>query len=321
MSIKLLLGLIAIVASLGFSYVYAFAEETPDTVIIPFEPNSRICGYTESGNWACEWDPTIIDLQKALTNNTSTIHEPVEAQTKVEEIIEEEPVTVTEIPKELTKFEKDLVKFEDNPPRSASDKEYYELLKNLAQCQRGYAESRGIQTNEWYDISYTWVNDGEAWLKSLDYKGRHAELKMAIEECIAQRTILNPVILGAEYYNKGQYFGKIQPSHQEMATITTEESKWIASFAVYDKLRDKDIEFEKRFAKDSMCSMSTSFKLDYCKNPVYVNVGGSVSIQNDIEDRYNQYLQDGGKAQSKEIREQILNEQMKKLRETTGGQK
>lgn len=313
-------GLLAIFAGVAIYAVFmtmamAWAEETPDTVLIPFEPNSRICGYTESGNCACEWDKAIIDLPTIFENNTSSIHEPVEAQTTIEEIIEEEsePVKVTEVIKKPTKFELDLERFEERPPVSEADKEYYELLKNLAQCQRGYAESRGIQTNDWYAISYTWIDEGYGWTKSLDYTGRHAELKKSIEECRAQRTILNPVILGEEYYTKGQYFGKSQPNHQDMTTITTEESKHIAKFAVYDKLNDRDFADTEADAREAMCNIASSYRLDYCLNPIHVDVGGSISYENKIENKWLQYQKDGGAQQAHEIRAQILSEKIAKI--------
>ena len=315
-------GLLAIFAGVAIYTVImtmamAWAEETPDTVLIPFEPNSRICGYTEAGNWACEWDKTIIDLPTIFENNTSSIHEPVEAQTTIEEIIEEEsePVKVTEVIKKPTKFELDLKRFEENPPKSVAEEEYYELLKNLAKCQRGYAESKGIQTNEWYDISYTWIDEGWGWTKSLDYTGRHAELKMAIEECRAQRTILNPVILGEQYYNKGEHFGKSQPHHSEMKVVG---DPWYDTFiATPQELREHDFAKSQMEAKSTMCDLHTSFKLDYCKEQNYVNVGGFVSFENEVENKWLEYQKDGGAQQAKEIRAQILKE---KLAQIYGGQ-
>ena len=297
----------------------AYAEETADTVLIPFEPNSRICGYTDDEKWVCEWYRAVIDLGEVFTNNTSTVHEPIEAQTKAEEEPEETPaVNLPMIAEKPTKFEQDLQRFIDDPPISAADKEYFELLKNLAQCQRGYAESRGIQTNGWFDISFTWINEDEAWIKALDYTGRHGELKKAIEECQAIRTVMNPVQLGPEAYNKGQYFGKHQPHHNEMTTITSDESKFVASFAVYDKITDRDVSKSQDEAKEAMCNLATSFRLDYCKNPVHVDVGGVVSIQNSPEDKWLQYQKDGGVAMAKEIKAKALAEQIARI---YGGQK
>ena len=321
-------GLMIIVACVAVYAIFmtalmAYAEEQwNDTVQLPWNPNLRVCGELENGNYVCEWDPRIYNgttVNEKLLNGTDTVTNPTEG----EGTFEPEPpvVIITEPTKKPTPYERDLELFKENPPTKPADKEYFELLKNLAQYQRGYAESRGIQTNEWFDISFTWVEENEAWIKSLDYKGKHADLKKAIEECQAIRTVMNPVQLGAEAYNKGQYFGKHQPSHQSMTTITTEESQYIAKFAVYDKVTSSDIDKSRAEAKQSMCNLSTTFRLDYCLNPVHVDVGGVVSIQNDIEDKFNQYKKDGGEAMAKEIKAKVLAEKIAQLRETIGGLK
>ncbi len=303
--------ILVILLVVGISYAYA---DTQDTIIIPFDFNSRVCALLDSGNFLCEYDPKILDLEDVMANGTDNIPNPTEASTIIPE--DKPLITIPEniiTPPKPTKHEIALEQFMKNPPTSAADTEYFELLKNLAECQRGYAESKGTATNNWFPISYTWVNDGEAWLKSLEYKGQFGDLKKGIEECMAIRTILNPVILGPEYYNRGQYFGQTQTYHSDIAT----------GVPIWSQNRVNQ-EANQGFTNPEQCDFADIYsdqtrKYFGCYEAPEgdaINPKGYIEYSNDMEDKWLQYLEDGGKQQTKELMKKIMEEKARDLRES-----
>jgi hypothetical protein len=305
------------ILSIGLSA--AFADSYEETVRIPIPDNATKtldrCTLVERTDntvrFNCAWEFEAENVEEWYEEMTAS-STPESEETETEEIIEEQVKPQVDIPKTLKPYVQDLERLKENPPNRVSDKEYLELLKYLAECQRGYNESYGIQKTDSFAISQTWINENEAWLKSIDLTGRHGELRKNIEACIAQRTILNPVILGEYTLHKGQFFGQTQQHHSDNPTIKDEH---LASFAVYDKLTVRDFEQEKRNAQDTLCNIASSFRLDYCINKINVNVGGVVSFQNDAEDRWLQYKEDGGKQMARELAAEKLREKQQQLME------
>jgi len=323
------IAIMFVIAFLVGSYAYVYAEEqtVDESVIVPFEFNGRVCGMLENGNFVCEWDPSIIDLNDIMANGTTAIPNPTEASTTVnqteaepEPIVEEEPETI------LTKFEKDLERLEQQEKLNSIDKEYLALLKNLAECQRGYAESFGVMEPSSFPISYTWINDrnGESpeWTKSFDYKGRHAELKKGIEECKAIRTILNPVTLGVYTLHMGQHFGSIQPHHSEKAIV--DEGRWL-DVKTHVPLNEHNFIESLEDAKNAICNhtLYEQRTKDYANCPPIqypegdiVNQKRFIEYGSSVEDKWKNYLTDGGLQQAKQIMGEKLREKAEQLRET-----
>lgn len=319
---KFVLGYVLFaLGALGF-LAYANADSYEETVRIPIPDNATKtldrCSLVErtenTVRFNCAWEFEADNVEEWYEKITSPFTPDVEDKEPVEESTP--PGKISEVtPEVLKKYVLDLERFEDNPPRTEADKEYLELLKYLAECQRGYNESYGVQQSDSFAISHTWINESDAWLKAIDLTGRHGELRKNIEACIAQRTILNPVILGEYTLHKGEFFGLTQKHHSENPTITTDESKHTASFAVYDTLSERDFEQEEHDAQNKLCSIASSFRLDYCIKDNSVNVGGVVSFQNDAEDKWLQYKSDGGKQMAKELAKEKLLEKQKQLLE------
>lgn len=289
-----------------------YAEEIKDTIIVPFDWNQKLQGFQDDGSYIVQYFPNgTINLPDAIFNGTDTIDDVLEAQQIIPEITVNATEFIEVITEKPTKFEEDLLKFEENPPTKGSDKEYHELLKNLAECQRGYAESRGIATNEWFPVSFTWVNDGEAWIKSFDYTGRYGDLKKAIEECQAIRTILNPVTLGVESYNKGQYFNQTQPYHSDIANRVPTWSQ--------ERVNQESNQNIKADNTNPICAEDSYYsdltKKMYCDTKVPVITGGVIHYESEVEDRFIQYGEDKGKAQVDELIKKSLEKKLKQMRE------
>ncbi len=297
----------------------AFAETYNDSVSFPIPDNiaeiMKRCGIDKMDDAelivTCQWKFTAEQIQswyeqiiteQGLTDPELEPTEQTDAPAPIDSAPDYSP----------TPYERDLAYFTENEPRSNADKEYFELLKHLGECQRGYNQSRGIQDNEWYQISHTWINDGEAWLKSIDLDGRHGKLRMAIEECIAQRTILNPVILGVEALHKGQYFGVNQPNHQDMAITDSWES-----IPLPDKLTVRDFNDAKERA-EKLCTLPSDYhcRLAEMKEQSYRD-DQSVMVQypSKILERFQQYKLDGGDSMYKELVRESMQEALSRALE------
>ena len=75
-------------------------------------------------------------------------------------------------------------------------------MKQLATCQRGTGEASGVQTEERFTVSTTWLNPEKIY--AMQYTGSFEILKKAVEECKYQHSILEPIVLGVEYLNRAR---------------------------------------------------------------------------------------------------------------------
>jgi len=316
--------------ALGMGYAYA-DERVDEQVIVPFEYNGRVCGMADNGNFVCEWDPNRIDIQDAITNGTDIIPAPDNASstlcpdnfellddnvTCMPIIIEADivvPIPETYREKQLSSYEDDLERLLDQPNLDGKEKEYVELLKSMGECRAGYGQSKGVFEDRWFPISYTWINDGEAWLKAFDYTGRHQELRKNIEECFAVRTMLNPVILGQWYENRANadefdrniYHGDKANS----VPIWTQERVNSQSNQQFTKSVDVC-----QFAGQWSDHTKRYYGCYTAPHGEVINPSHVVVYKNDIEERWLQYQIDGGKAQTKELMQAVIEEKIAKLR-------
>jgi len=185
-----------------------------DQVDVPFDYAQRFCEENLDGTYTCTWDPFgNVDTEEFTggsgdpqpTEEVEPLVCPTdrfelnEAGDECIPIVSVNPELEAQIDKILTGFQQDKERFDKTPPVTSADKEYYELLKYQATCTRGTGAAEGIQQQDRYAVSTVFVNTDEAWLSSIEYTGRHAVLKKAIQECIWQHTILEPVTLGRQY--------------------------------------------------------------------------------------------------------------------------
>ena len=116
------------------------------------------CDFTFKAEDAQKWYDDLVGV-----NQTASEPEP---------IIVDTPPTYRE--KQLERYEDVLERMLEIEEPDSHEREYIALLENLAECRSGYGQSKGIFEDNWFPISYTWINDGEAWLKSFDYTGMEA---------------------------------------------------------------------------------------------------------------------------------------------------
>lgn len=270
MGLKTLVLINALILASSLSYVYADTFEDsvslpiPDNVKESFKKCSIVMMDDLTLEYQCNWKFTAEQLKEyydEMLKEYGLVDPEITAETAQPDEVE----SVDTTPTSLKQYKHDLERFEDRPPATNADKEYFELLQYLGECQRGYLQSKGIQQSDSFGISHVWVNDGEAWLKSIDYDGRHAKLVKAIEECIAQRTILNPVVLGPMYEHKGAYFGVNQKHHSEMIVHNWEV------IPLPDKLTIRDFKDTQERAA-SICHQNAYYcELEKMRNEAFVD--------------------------------------------------
>lgn len=269
----------------------AYAE-VDNTVNVPFDFSSRLCTpiIEDEGleteqvvKYICEWDPFANQPVKSETSIKEDILElEIEAEPEVKDIV------ISELKEEISelqkRFIKDLEVFEQRGTNSNADKEYFALLKELATCQRGTQEASGVQTKSRFAVSTTWVNSSEEYLVSLEYTGSFATLKKAIEECKAQKTILEPITLGPEYLNRAMA-QKPHVYHADMALA--EAFDYGNMIDITEEMFDRT----QQTASRTLCDIATTAKLDYCiKDIPKANSDDTVKYVSSAYHKYQEYL-------------------------------
>jgi len=293
---------------------YAHAENS--TVEVPFDSHGQSCWFNElEVEYHCTWQ----GINEVVTEEEIIQYQQVmkERQETIDNIITEhiKKPTLTYREKQLDRYEEIYERLLEIENPSAHEREYISLLENLAECRSGYGQSKGIFEDRWFPISHTWINDGEAWMKSFDYRGLEAELHKNIEECKAVRTVLNPVTLGVWYesraiadeYDKNIYHG----DRAKDVPVWTQER--VNSQSNQQLPKDVDVcEFDDRYSEHTKRYFG-------CNETIVgetINPKGFIEYSNDIEDRWIQYQEDGGKAQTKELMAKVIAEKLKELRES-----
>lgn len=253
------------------SVVYA---EVDNSVDVPFNWSERLCEpvYKDEGleteeiiKYICEWNPfedQPVEPEINVEPEVKIEDEPLVEETE-EDLRSELAIEIDALQK---RFIRDLETFEDRGTKSNADREYFELLKELATCQRGTQESSGVQTKSRFAVSTTWVNPSDEYLTSLDYTGSFGTLKKAIEECRAQHTILEPITLGAQYLDRANA-QMAQPYHGDMATA--EPFEYGKTVPIEElMIRSEDT------ANRTLCDLPTTAQLDYCIKDIPKASGG-----------------------------------------------
>ncbi len=326
--------------AIGISNVFGQtinSTETEDTIIIPFDPLGRVCGYDITGiKWICEWDPNRINLGDVFTANNTAVDDPVEASTTIcpdrfyliDDGITCMPnlcedgyhhdtsfVCVEDPAPELPIFSVDhqrlidkLERYEDFPPRTFDELNEKWKLEHLSLCWYGINQARGIQTESSF-VTSTWIEDQDK-----VYASNIHLIDRAITICTAQTTMLE--ILGdvrkpGDVRTKQGWWGIVSPSHAELAKDVPTWSQSRVNEEANPGIQNSDVH--------PICELGSFYsdltKRMYCPEEFFpVNIhGGVITYQNDIEDKLLQYIDDGGKAQEDQIRADILAEKRKQL--------
>jgi hypothetical protein len=186
-------------------------------------------------------------------------------------------------PKLLQEYEKDLERLteQDDDTQTRDSLEYEEKLQTLKECLQGLYQAQGIQTVRSFFIS----DSGDEYIDPFpqDHRGTRGLLDKAIEECIAEETLLP--ILGIErdeddVRSPQSWFGVIETPHGERAIVN--EDRWaVVPTHETDSLQDH---YAKSFqqnieAFERMCDtefVSTPFKIQQgCPMPQIVFEGES----------------------------------------------
>jgi len=136
--------------------------------------------------------------------------------------LEDQPVLI----KVPTRYDKDLIKLDEKIVKeqhlSESEEEYYALLTSLDICQRGLDQARGIQSVSSYTVGTITISDDPEWSPvNVERQGAHKDLAMALQECLAQRVYLLPML--GDYREEGDvqsrqsWFGAEQVYHGDLA--------------------------------------------------------------------------------------------------------
>lgn len=226
-------------------------------------------------------------------------------------------------------YEADYERFLESPPRTVADKDYFALLQELKTCMRGINESKGIATTEQFTVSTSALD--EDYLQSFELDGRHRQLANAVQECIAIKTVLNPVTLGIEALHKGEYFGYLEVPHGERAIV--DEEAWITIPTQGEQLSLHDFVMEEQEAHDIICNsdrVTVAFKhqtgcsLEQMRIPCPECIisgynGEYYQIYNIPDytpmDKLSQFYEDGGESMARDLAREAIEQAQRELRE------
>jgi len=331
------LTIFGIGASNVFAETIADAVPTEETILIPFDPLGRVCGYDSTGiKWICEWDPNRINLGEVFTANNTAVDDPVEASTTIcpdrfyliddgvtcmpvncedgyhhntafECVADPEP----EIPilsKDHQRLIDKLDYYEDFPPKTFDQLTEKWKLEHLSLCWYGIDQARGIQTESSF-VTSTWIEDQDKVYASNIYL-----IDRAITICTAQTTMLE--ILGdvrkpGDVRTKQGWWGIVSPSHGELAKDVPTWSQSRVNEEANMGITVSD--------RNPICALGSYYgemtKRMYCADEfIPVNIHNNViTTQNDVEDKWIQYIEDDGVAQKDQIIADILAEKRKQL--------
>lgn len=238
---KLIRVLIPLIILLGVPMAYA--EEFQDYINFPIPDNVK---QTEIKKEITRMDSTMFEFQvtyRFTADQVEDWYEEIQEEAellltpKVEEVIEEveEPVTAATRPRILfaeeeklfEKYAADASRCLTDPPEDYEGKDYCYDLAELATCQRGVGSATGIQMQGRFITSssddFLQSNDRPEYTP-FNYEWNYRDLKLAKEECLAQKLQLEPNILGRWYADRAAWFGYVAPLHGDIAIV--DPDKW-----------------------------------------------------------------------------------------------
>ena len=287
---QIIIVVLCLIALASVSFAHGETSEIEEVVVDTFDFNGQECvststvyfnGTTTVHN-ICEWASLSVTENDATEEVVDEVVDGGEVGVECDEsnVCETSvnPELEAEIESLLSRFRADLERFKVNEPVGPADHDYYERLKHLATCQRGTGAATGVQQADRFAVSTTWINDGEAWLKSYDLVNNHSILAKAIEECIYQRGILEPVLFGPEYLNR-VIAEAVFPSmyHADVAADMRIWSQESAGRVLNDEKSLTVEDAQNTLCNHSLYGRDTKMSYEFCDQPEVVDVGGVVS--------------------------------------------
>jgi len=228
----------------------------------------------------------------------------------IEQIKEEEP------PK--TPYDTDLEKLEEkiaNPDieLTATEKEYYELITQYAECQRGLDQARGIQEESTFRVGAIQMDNPEWAPENIERGQSHSKLAMAVQECLAQRIHLLPALgdyrAEGDVQSRQSWFGQTQKYHAEFADKVPQ---WSISRAEAEANKD----FTQQTPHEILCNsdrVTKKYKQDQGCEEYLININCpscNIEYQSTAMDKWNQYKADGGASMFEEIKRQVISDKI-----------
>jgi len=226
-------------------------------------------------------------------------------------------------------YETDYEQFLQSPPTTVADKDYFALLEELRTCMRGINESKGIATTEQFAVSTSALD--ENYLQSFELDGPHRTLALAVQECIAIKTVLNPVTLGVESLHKGEYFGYVETPHEERAIVNEDDWPTVPTQPPQKSLHDFVMEEQEAF--DIICNsdrVTVAFKHQTGCSPEQISKPCPECVISGYDGEYYQiynipdytpmeklyqYYEDGGESMAKDLQRELVEQAQRELRE------
>jgi hypothetical protein len=227
----------------------------------------------------------------------------------------------------------------DNP--SATEQELIKKINAVlegAKCYQGTGTTAGIQEIRNFPIPT--VKVGDVWIldlsvprSSVDLKGYLGEIVSHAQECRAQSKLLN---------NQGGVLSSVSAIKGYCDALPTTSNQWhtfcgynvshhsviandvpVWSQARANQEANFEVEHDTYDIVEDVCNgfYTQEWKMTFkeCRDIESAKVeksGGpipSMEIQNDIEDRFNQYRADGGAAMAEEMRKQAIQDRISEL--------
>ncbi len=175
----------------------------------------------------------------------------------------EDPILV-KIP---TRYDNDLIILDEKIAKeehlSEAEEEYYALLTSLDQCQRGLDQARGIQETSSFTVGTITISDDPEWSPvNVERSGAHKDLAMALQECLAQRIHLLPMLgdyrAEGDVQSRQSWFGEIQKYHGDLADD-------IPEWSVDRMTQEANANFQQMTPHEILCEsdkVSRNFKRD-----------------------------------------------------------
>ena len=221
----------------------------------------------------------------------------------------------------LTHEDIDQIKLEEKVEKgeelSATEQEYLALLQEYAECYRGYDQARGIQTEGSFRVGAIQMDNPEWAPENISREWTHSKLAMAVQECLAQRVYLLPMLgdyrAEGDVQSRQSWFGTEQPYHGTVKDVPAVSSERVMAEA------QGNMDFVAKTPHDILCEseyVTKRYKIDQnCEDfIVYFNCNDcTVEYESEAMLKFNQYKADGGESMKKELAAEKIQERRAEL--------
>ncbi len=221
-----------------------------------------------------------------------------------------------------THYERDLIKLEEkdaNPDKelSPAEEEYLALLNQYAQCYRGYDQARGIQEDSSYIVGTIQMDNPEWSPEAINRDGSHQKLALAVQECLAQKLYLLPLLgdyrAEGDVQSRQSWFGEKQPHHSEQAADVPQWSQ--------DRVNTESNPDRVTSDRHPICELGSYYgdatKRMFCPEEYdYVFIhDGTVTYESEAMRKYKQYKFDNGEEMLQDLKTDVIKKKLTEQRE------